>query len=233
MGIKLSIYDSDGNLVNGASLFGVSFTYNGSTYYPRVDGTVRFNIAARVANVAAKITINTKGSKLASGSYKMLIESFGSSDGIYYGLDPSSSCYIDFVVNNNVFGLDVDLDENSVIIDASSGKTLNGNNNLKFTLNYDSSLSNPVIHISLQRRNYDDIYNLSYDLVDLNDYLSSNGFSNSNNKYEYIAINMPNDENFVNLLMKDNLVTGTYRVVFSLYDGNSYIGEVYQYIIIE
>lgn len=233
MGIKLSIYDENNNLVNGASLLGVSFTYNGSTYYPRVDGTVRFNIAPKVTNVAAKIKIDTKNSTLASGNYKILIESFGSSDGIYYGLEASSSAYVDLKVINNIFGMNATMDEKDVIIDSKTGNSLDGNNLISFNVTYDSGLENPNIHISLYRRNYDSAYNMNYELVDLDDYLSSNGFSNTNVAMEYMCINNPSASNKVNLRLKENLPTGTYRVVFSLYDGNSYIGNIYKYIIIE
>ncbi len=233
MGIKLSIYDENNNLVNGASLFGVSFTYNGSTYYPRVDGTVRFNIAPKITNVAAKIKIDTKNSTLASGNYKIYVESFGSSDGIYYGIDASSSTYVDLKVINNIFGMNATMDEKDVIIDSKTGNSLDGNNLVSFNITYDSGLENPNIHISLYRRNYDSAYNMNYELVDLDDYLISNGFSNTNVAMEYMCINNPSASNNVNLRLKDNLSTGTYRIVFSLYDGNSYIGNIYKYIIIE
>ena len=233
MGVKLSLYDENDNLVNGASLFGVSFTYNGSTYYPRVDGTVRFNIAPRVTNVAAKIKINTKNSTLASGNYKILIESFGSSDGIYYGLNASSSTSVNLKVINNIFGMSATMSEKSAIIDAKTGNNLSGTNKVDFTINYDSGLENPNIHISLYRRKYDNVYDMDYDLVDLADYLTSNGFSSSNVLKEYICVSNPDEVNSVSIRFKENLPTGTYKVVFSLYDGNSYIGNIYKYIIIE
>ena len=69
-------------------------------YYPRTDGTTRINIASSVANVSSDIKINTPVS-FAPGSYKLLIESFGSPDGIYYGLYSSASTEIDFKVLNN------------------------------------------------------------------------------------------------------------------------------------
>ncbi len=47
LGVKLSIYDSNGNLLNSSSLMGVNFTYNGNTYYPRYNGTVRINVAEK------------------------------------------------------------------------------------------------------------------------------------------------------------------------------------------
>ncbi len=37
MGLKLSIYDSNDNLLNASSLLGVTFRHNSITYYPRMD----------------------------------------------------------------------------------------------------------------------------------------------------------------------------------------------------
>ena len=39
------------------------------------------------------------------------------------------------------------------------------------------------------------------------------------------------DEAFLNL--KENLVTGTYKLVFKLYDGENYIGATYEYFIVK
>ena len=35
------------------------------------------------------------------------------------------------------------------------------------------------------------------------------------------------------LTLKENLISGTYKLVYKLYDGNNYIGEDYEYIIIK
>ena len=37
----------------------------------------------------------------------------------------------------------------------------------------------------------------------------------------------------LDLYFKENLLSGTYKLIVSLYDGENYIGEVYQYIIIK
>ena len=39
---------------------GVNFTYNGNTYYPRYNGTVRINVAEKIGNFKSKIVINTE-----------------------------------------------------------------------------------------------------------------------------------------------------------------------------
>ena len=117
LGIKISIYDSNGNRLNNDSLLGINFELDGKTYYPRVDGTTRINIADKVTDVLARIQINTENNKTwATGDYKIRIESFGSSDGIYYGLTASDMVELNIRVINQSFGLKVLTSDNDKIV---------------------------------------------------------------------------------------------------------------------
>ena len=70
MGIKISIYDNNGNRLNSDSLLGVNFTLNGTKYYPRIDGTVRICTAEKVSNVLSRIKVDTANNTvLATGDY--------------------------------------------------------------------------------------------------------------------------------------------------------------------
>lgn len=81
LGIKISIYDIDGNKLSLDSLFGINFELDGKKHYPRVDGTTRICLADKVTDVLSKIKINTEeNSNLPTGDYKIVIESFGSPD---------------------------------------------------------------------------------------------------------------------------------------------------------
>lgn len=231
LGIKLSIFDANGNIVTGASLLGLSFNLNGKTYYPRTDGTTRINIASSVANVSSDIKINTPDS-FAPGSYKLLIESFGSPDGIYYGLYSSASTEIDFKVLNNSYGLSIDMRDEMMIVDKTSGFTLLGNNSLVYILKHSSVLENPSIRVSLYRRNYDTPYSLNYDLVDIKDFINYNYIDTTVDK-EYIMLEKALSENNIFMSFKDNLKTGTYRLTFSIYDNNEFIGNIYKYLLIK
>ena len=232
LGIKLSLYNSQDQLVNGASLLGVAFVYNGVSYYPRQDGTVRFNIAESIANVSSRITIDARTSNLVTGNYKLVIETFGSSDGIYYGVDDTTRIQLNLAVVNEVFGLDATMADYDVIIDKETGKSQDNNNQIDFQLQYISSLSNPSIRVSLYRRTYSDVYNYTYQLVDFKDYFS-NEFTDTVDTYVYLARELPNSRFQLILYTKDSLRTGTYQIRFSLYDGNNYVGHINKYIIIE
>ena len=231
LGIKITLLDDRGRIVNGASLLGLNYEYDGVTYYPRTDGTTRFNIAERVANVSSRIKINTAGSNLATGDYTILIDAFGSSDGIYYGLESSSQIEIDISIINDIYGLSVNLGDQDVIIDADTGKSEDGNTNLDFTVNYSSGLNNANIRLSLYRRTYSEIYRYTYSLIDYTTMFSTQ-LTPSSNTNEYIMTTTPSATNRLILSTKDNLTTGTYRLEFKLYDNDVYIGSAYRDIIV-
>lgn len=233
MGIKITFHDSYGNQLNSDSLFGIYFQYEGVNYYPRIDGSVRIKIADKVSNVLSKIKIITKNNTtLATGDYKIRVESFGSPDGIYYGLETSDLTEVDIKIINGVFGLKVTTDDNSKIIDKTTGKTMKNNNALVTVVNYSSMLTAPNIVVELQRRNYNETYSMNYETVNFTDYFSNQYEDGYKNK-EYKIISAPTSENLLFLYFKENLVTGTYKLVFKLYDANTYIGEAYEYFVIK
>ncbi len=232
LGIKMSIYDENGNLLNASNLLGVNFEYNGNIYYPRNDGTIRINLAQKIANVSSKIIINTENSTLSTGKYKLVIESFGSPDGIYYGLTSSDKIELEFNIIDTIYGLSVDMKDEMLIIDKEKGFTSNGNNSLEFDLNYISELDNPNVRVKLYRRDYTTIYSSNYEEVDLKDFVSNN-LASSGNELEYVLVNMPVNKSTYFFYLKDNLVSGTYKIVYSLYDNDNFIGEIYKYLIIK
>ena len=232
LGIKLSIIDEHGIQVNGADLLGVTFTYNGVTYHPRLDGTVRFNLAERVANVSSSIVIDTKNSNLASGLYTIKIESFASADGIYYGLIASDYTTLNLNVVDTIYGLKADMDEHLLVVDKDTGFTLYNNNAIVLNFEYSSGLANPNIRLSLYRRDYSAIFTNVYNLVDIKDYITNN-YASTDKEFEYLMVNNPTTSFNTYLYLKPDLVTGTYKLTFSLYDGDVYVGDIYKYIVIK
>lgn len=232
LGIRLSLYDSEDNLVNGATLLGTKFIYEGVNYFPRQDGTVRFNIAESVANVSSKITIDTTNSNIPSGEYHLKIETFGSADGIYYGLAPSTTISKEVTIINENFGLSVSMDDADNYVDAKTGRTSNKSKMLDFNLEYESNLKKPSIRVALYRRTYTDIYKYSYTKVNLQDYVTDT-LKTSNTTNEYLVMDSPSSRFQYILNLKDKLKTGTYQIKFLLYDNNTYVGEVVKYIIIK
>ena len=232
MGVKISLLDSSDNVVSGTSLMGLYYDIDGVEYHPNMDGTVRIKIADKVGNSLTKINLVTNNATIATGDYKIHIETFGSPDGVYYGLVPSNVNNINIKFINQNYGLDIKATDDSQIIDHLTGYNLNKNNNLSFNINYNSTLTNPHIDMKLYRRSYETIYNTDYDLVDLKDYVSNALFATANEK-EYLVVSNPNEATTLSLPLNGNLKTGTYKLEFILYDGNTPIDSINKYIIIK
>lgn len=231
LGIKISIYDSNNNLLSNSSLMGVNYTYDGNIYYPRYDGTTRINLAERVANLAPRLKISTANSNLATGEYRIVIESFGSPDGIYYGLESSDRLELNLNVIDNIYGLKVSTRDDTMFIDKKTGFVLDENNAFPFKVEHVSGLANPNTTIKLARRSYETVYTTEYNVVDLKDYVTNQFPIKKTN--EYVLSTNPGASTDYYLYFKEGLLSGTYKIIISLYDGDNYIGEVYQYIIIK
>ena len=233
LGIKISIYDNNGNRLSLDSLFGVNFELNGKRYYPRVDGTTRICIAEKVTDVLAKIKMNTSGNDtLATGDYRIEIESFGSPDGIYYGLTASDKIDLNVRIINSAYGLKVTTMNTNKIINKDTGINENKSDTLVSVVEYSSRLSNPNIRVALYRRNYSEEYSQNYTLVDFKDYTSSVLTETSKEK-EYLMSTTPSATTTNYYKIKTDLITGTYKLVYKLYDGDTYVGEAFDYIVIK
>lgn len=232
LGLKLTVYDSNNNQVTSATLLGFYFEIDGTNYYPSMDGTTRINISEKVANVLSRIKLHTENTNIPTGTYTIKIESFASADGIYYGLESSDTNTIEFVFVNDEYGLKVDIEDNDVIIDNEKGFTQDNNSEINMTINYNSILSNPNIRVELYRREYEEIYQNDYILVDIKNYFVDD-LDSTNNEKEYILINSPDNVNQITMYLKNSLITGTYKLKYKLYDNDVYIGSVEKYIIIQ
>ena len=139
---------------------------------------------------------------------------------------------VDLRIINLAYGIKVTIPSKAKIINHETGKNANENNSLAITLKYSSSFNNPNIAVSLYRRDYSEVVSQQYNLVDLKDYVNTL-LTATNREKEYLVSDSPVESSTHFLLLKDNLTTGTYKLVYKLYDGNVYIGETYEYLIIK
>ena len=188
-------------------------------------------VAERVANVSSRIRVHAENSSLAGGNYKIVIESFGSPDGVYYGLESSDTLQLNLQVMDTIYGLTVSLPENCLFWNKETGKNLSNSNAMLATVSYESGLHNPNLRIKLYRRDYTDIISATYNEVDFADYFTNELTRTETN--EYMLSDNPVSSLTYFLYMKSDLVSGTYKLELRLYDENTFIGEVYRYIIIK
>ncbi len=231
LGIKISLINEEGEVVTGTTLLGLYYEIDGVRYDPNIDGTTRIKIADKVDSAEKWVIVNTGTSKIASGNYKLRFESFGSADGIYYGLNSSDTKDFDIEIVNEIYGLDIDTAPEDMIINKDTGLNANDTDTITYNISYNSGLNNPSIRLKMYRRGYDTIDDTSYHLVDAQDYFKS-ALVRVNEK-EYVVSENPNEETQFSVKMKDNLISGTYKLEFILYDDNSPIGTVDKYIIIK
>ena len=232
LGIKINLINTNGDIVSGTSLIGLYYEIDGVKYAPNIDGTTRIKVSDKVGNLQSWIKLVTGNSNIATGNYTIRIEAFGSSDGIYYGLSTSAVSEIPIYIINEIYGLDINTSSESMIIDGKTGLSLENTNIVKYNIKYNSGLESPNIHIRLYRRSYDEIYSNDYELVDLGDYVDNTLFGTNKDK-EYLMVNNPNEESDLKLVFKNNLLNGTYKLEFILYDDDTEIGSIDKYIIIK
>ncbi len=250
MGVKISLIDALGTQQDSDAMLGVYFTVEGDNdasghpnkYYPRIDGSTRIKIGTKVANSISKITMHTEENQsLVTGDYKIRIETYGSVDGYYYG-DISSGVYdIPLTIISGIFGLKITSPDEQKIFKTNTGLNVSGDNKLDMTVEYSSLLDNPVLTLSLQRRNYDTIYAKSYEAVDLSEVISGGPTEKFNEEtfdsdYTYKVAGKDvigsEDTTVYHYTMKSKVPPGTYKMVYSIYDGTTYIGSAYEYFIV-
>ena len=225
LGLQIYLINGEGNRVSGTDLTGAYFQMDGATYYPDITGITHIKLSNKVGNTEKWIILNTENSKLATGTYQVVFECFGSADGIYYSNEMPDYYYMNLSIINSTYGLKPTMNDNSVVFMSNNDK------NLVFNITYESHLENPNIRLAMYRRKYDGVYDTNYELVDLADYVSDE-LDTTNNTNEYLLTDNPIASNDFNLSMSDTLLTGTYRLSFRLYDENTLIGEIVRYIIV-
>lgn len=237
MGINVTMYDKTGTQVSSSLLSSTTITIDGTTYYVDSNGVFRIKLTDKVSNLTKNIKLNT-GVSLPTGTYTMRIALFASDDGLHNSSDKEATIKdVEIVVvgNNNLIIADTE-DESKLII-GETGLNMNDSKEEKFTITYSSVLENPNIRMTVYKR--------STDTSTTNDYIEYNAkelFTNSytypqlplekQSNYEYLVSNNPQSTIELNYKLRDNLKSGTYKIVFRLYDGNQIIDEDYKYIII-
>lgn len=79
---------------------------------------------------------------------------------------------------------------------------------------------------------------MEYEKVDLQEYVTNTLNTIAEEKEEkfekeYLVTNTPKSTQDFSLTLKTGLKTGTYKLVYKLYDGKAYVGEDYEYIVIK
>lgn len=238
MGINVTILDSVGTSMSSSVLVGTSILMDGNTYYASSDGVFRIKLSNKVSNLTKSMGIIV-GKALTSGNYTLKIELFASSDGLHVGKTVDSTDNVDFTLVGSNNSIDVRVDDKSKIINGETGLNLNDEEYIDYTLNYESVLADPNLRVVLYKRNNSSYDSNQYDIVDLRSLTStslvypSTYSLTSGTDYEYMVSNNPQAVSNLRVRLKSELISGTYKFVFKLYDENVLIDYDEEYIIIK
>jgi hypothetical protein len=230
MGINVSFFDRDGVQVSSSMLIGTSIVIENSEYFADGDGVFRIKLANKVSNLdkMPRITI-TKD--LPVGEYTMRYTLFASDDGLHNSVYENSVTR-DFVVHvvSSDNSIIVDGNDRDKIINGDTGYNMNGYTNNVYRVRYTSQLNNPNIRVELYKRDVDSIDSTSFTSVPFNT-VFSNAFITAYGNEVYLDMNNLSDRSF-DFNFQSSLTSGTYKIVFKLYDSNQIIDSETKYIII-
>lgn len=224
MGIKLNILkqNSDGTYeaLKKNKLLDKTLTIDNETYHPDMDGTYYVKLNDDVVSVSKVLNISNSSINLESGHYKIQIDYIDSYSGIATG-EVLASKTLEFDVKDASYGLKVDVDDKARIYIQNAGNDMLGNNFITFNIKYTSrELDNPNIRLKALKKN---IGSTNYIDFDLNE-IFINNYTKINDS-EYSLFDNINSDKVLKLKYKNTIGVGSYKFIFSLYDGNNYIGE--------
>lgn len=239
MGLNVAIYDNSNNLISSSLLTGTSIKMDGVTYYADSDGIFRIKLSGKVSNLNKKLYLETD-TNLPAGLYNMKFTLFASSDGLHnsYNLGYSELDKEITVVGSNNAIL-VTTDDKNKLVDGQTGLNYNELDYNRYNLTYNSVLANPNIRISVLKRNTITKDDTTYQEIDFN-----NIFKNSlinptevllqpQSANEKMITARANSETSLKFDLNSNITSGTYKLVFKLYDHNQLIEEEVKYIIVK
>ena len=197
----IEVIDSDNNIVNKDKYKGLKFVYKSKSYSANNSNRTIIKLDD-LNNIRDILTIKSSEdlSGLLDGNNALKI-SLGLAFNNLIKYQSNNSINIPIVINKRMknYGFDV-----------SVNKRIVSYNDL-FKFNVNSSIDNPTIKVSLYKKKERNGKNQEYTEVNINDYINES------------IDNIVNGETQVSF--KDNVEKNSYMFKFSLYNGNTYIGE--------
>lgn len=231
MGINVSFYNREGVPVSSSMLLGTSITINQREYFADRDGIFRIKLANKVSNLTRlpKLTVHKD---LPVGEYTIKYTLFASDDGLHNSVYENSVTE-EFVVHvvSADNSITVDCEDEYKIVNGDTGLNQKGTTENIYRVRYNSELSNPNFRVEIFKREIDEVHSTTFTSVPFNT-LFSNVLTRAHHNEE-MYINMGDEtDKFFTFRLKNSLTSGTYRVVFKLYDQNQFIDEEVKYVIV-
>ncbi len=235
MGLNMYIYDSSGNQVSSSALTGTVLTVGGEQVFADGDGVFRVKMAGKVSNLAKTMSLLVDKT-LPTGQYTLRFVLFASADGLHNSdLGKSAIVDLEFTVVGDENAIFVTVDDKSKVVDGATGLNQLGLDYNSYLLTYRSVLVNPNVRVELYKRDNSDHSTIVYNEVEFSDLFSTQLYATafaSDYLYEKDLTASPNTDSTYRFYFNEELNSGTYKLVFRLYDGTHLIEEETEYVIV-
>ena len=229
MGINVSLIDSSGEQVSSSLLTGTTIKIDNKYYFADSDGVWRINLAGKVSNLNRNIEL-LADNNLHSGNYTLRVTLFASSDGLHNSNpDRSHTLEVPFVVVGDENAIKVVAQDKTKVVNGETSLNEDGSDTNTYDVTIMNVLSDPNLRVAVYKRKIDDENTTEFELVPFSD-LFKNDLTGPVN--EKILSENPDEEESFDFELAEGLTSGTYRVVFELYDGDYLVDSDFEYIIV-
>ena len=232
MGLNVTFFDKDGIQVSSSLLQGASITYDNHEYFADGDGVFRIKLADKVSNLNRTLKLEVDES-LPVGQYTVRYTLFASDDGLHNSIYENSitrEFQVTVVASDD--SISVSCPDNNKIVIGETGNNIGGTPNNTYTVKYTSKLVNPNIRIEILKRDVNYITATNYDSIPFNNLFTTRLTSAGGNEM-YLDMEGLDEKEFTFHLVETNqLISGTYRLNFKLYDNNQLIDNDVKYVIV-
>ena len=232
MGLNVAFYNESGSeIVSSSLLSGTSISIDGVKHFADSDGVFRIKLAGKVSNLSKIVSIVAdKG--LPTGNYLLRFTLFASSDGLHNS-DVAGANVVEYVVTvvNSDNSIVVEVQDEEKVVDGETSLNMNDLNTNTYTVTYTSDLNNPNLRLEVLKRKIDDIDTIEYTSVPFSS-LFSNTLTPVNSTEYQLNMEGLNEKDF-EFTLNSNLTSGTYRLVFKLYDNDQLIDDDIKYVIVK
>ena len=239
MGLNVSIFDNSGTQVSSSLLSGTNIVIDQVPYFADSDGVYRIKLTGKVATIKRTVSIYSDA-LLPAGNYTLKFTLFASADGRHnsHALESGEAeIPVTLVGADNSIKVTTS-DETKLVYGEDGVNELNLKYNT-YVVSYTTVLTNPNVRVSLYKRNTDNKDTTVYTEVDFNTLFSNELTSPSElsysakSTYEKMLKVNAGVSNTLYFNFNDNLTSGTYKLVFKLYDNNQLIDEEFKYVIVK
>ncbi len=229
MGINVSLIDSSGSQVSSSVLTGTTIRINNNYYFADSDGVWRINLAGKVSNLNRPVELLTD-TTLHPGEYTLRIVLFASSDGLHNSNpERSHTLEVPLTVVGDENAIKVETHDTSKVVDGLTSYNEDKTKINTYDVKIMSVVADPNLRVKVMKRNIDTDTTTEFTTVPFNSLFKTSLSGMADEKL--LSLNPQEEESF-EFELADTLTSGTYRVIFELYDGDYLVDSDFEYVIV-